>query len=70
MQPLLTMQNNRVSISGSKTNKGVSTIDDAIQLADKLLACLSKLGEYKHPLDIRRGRKGVASVMDQNIDHG
>ena len=68
MQPSLPMQNNRVSISGSKTDKGVSTIDDAIQLADELLACLSKLGEYKHPLDVRRGRKGVTSVMDQNIE--
>jgi len=68
MKPSLPMQNNRVSISGSKTANGVSTIDDAIQLADELHACLSKLGEYKHPLDVRRGRKGVASVMDQNID--
>ena len=68
MKPSLPMQNNRISISGSKTDKGVSTIDDAIQLADELLACLSKLGEYKHPLDVRRGRKGVTSIMDQNID--
>ena len=68
MKPSLPMQNNKVSISGSKTGNGVSTIDDAIQLADELLACLSKLGEYKHPLDIRRGRKGVANVMDQNIE--
>ncbi len=68
MKPSLPMQNNRVSISGSKTASGVSTIDDAIQLADDLLVCLSKLGEYKHPLDVRRGRKGVTSVMDQNIE--
>jgi hypothetical protein len=62
------MQNNRVSISGSKTASGISTIDDAIQLADDLLVCLSKLGEYKYPLDVRRGRRGVTSVMDQNIE--
>lgn len=68
MKQLLPMQTNRVSISGSKTASGVSTIDDAIQLADELLACLSKLGEYKHPLDVRRGRRGVTSVMDQNIE--
>ena len=68
MKPSLHMQNNRVSISGSKTASGISTIDDAIQLADDLLACLSKLGEYKHPLDVRRGRRGVTSIMDQNID--
>ena len=68
MKPSLPMQNNRVSISGSKTVNGVSTIDDAIHLADNLLACLSKLGEYKHPLDVRRGRREVTSVMDQNID--
>ena len=68
MKPSLPMQNNRVTISGSKTASGISTIDDAIQLADELLGCLSKLGEYKHPLDVRRGRKGVTSVMDQNID--
>lgn len=59
MKPSLPMQNNKVSISGRKTAKGISTIDDAIQLADELLGCLSKLGEYKYPLDIRRGRKGV-----------
>ena len=68
MKPSLPMQNNRVSISGSKTDKAVSTIDDAIQLADDLLACLSKLGKYKHPLEVRLRRKGVTSVMDQNID--
>ncbi len=67
MQPLLPMQKNRVSMLESKPTGGFATIDDAIQLADELFACLSKLGEYKYPLDVRRGRKGVASVMDQNI---
>ena len=62
------MQKSRISTLGGKTTNGISTIDDAIKLADELLTCLSKLGEYKHPLDVRRGRKGVTSDMDQNID--
>ena len=47
-----------------------TTIDDCIELAEKLTAQLSRLGEQKYPLDVRRGvvqkaRKGVKSVADQ-----
>jgi hypothetical protein len=42
-----------------------ATIDDCITLAHELSARLNKLGEYKHPLDVRRGvRKEVVSVRD------
>ena len=39
----------------SDQDKTFSTIDDALQLARRLEKCLTKLGEYKHPLDVRRG---------------
>jgi len=39
------------------------TIDDAIGHAEELLASLNKLGEYKHPLDVRRG---VGNVIDKD----
>jgi hypothetical protein len=66
MKPLLPMQKNKVLISGRKAVNGFSTIDDAIQLADELHACLSKLGEYKHPLGVRRLRKGVVITVRRN----
>ena len=40
-----------------------TTIDDAIGLAEALLKGLNKLGEYKHPLDVRRG---VVTVVDKD----
>ena len=40
-----------------------TTIDDAIGLAEELLSSLNKLGEYKHPLDVRRG---VGKVVDKD----
>jgi hypothetical protein len=40
------------------------TIDDLVKKAQELTAGLRVLGEYKYPLDIRRGiRKGVISNM-------
>jgi hypothetical protein len=38
-----------------------NTIDDAIGLTEKLLKGLNKLGEYKHPLDVR---KGVVNLVE------
>ena len=43
-----------------------TTIDDAIGLAEQLLDSLNKLGEYKHPLDVRKGRKGVEHLTDKD----
>jgi len=43
-----------------------TTIDDVIELADTLLRRLQQLGSYKHPLDIRRGRKGVKTMTKEN----
>jgi hypothetical protein len=40
-----------------------TTIDDAIGLAEELLKGLNKLGEYKHPLDVRRG---VDNLIDKD----
>ena len=37
------------------------TIDDAIALAERLLTCLRTLVQYRHPLEIRKG-KGVISM--------
>jgi len=47
----------------SPTREPFTTIDDLIQLAQELLTRLSKLGEYKHPLDVR---KGVGSMAYQD----
>jgi hypothetical protein len=66
MQPLLPMQEDKESRSGSDLELGYTTIDDAIRLAKELLARLSQLGDYKHPLDVRRGRKEVVKMVDQN----
>ena len=39
------------------------TIDDLVQQAESLMDGLRTLGEYKHPLDVRRGsRKGVEQM--------
>jgi hypothetical protein len=45
-----------------------TTIDDVIHLADELLRRLQQLGSYKHPLDVRRGRKGVKNMNKKNKD--
>ncbi len=48
-----------------------TTIDDLIRMARELLTGLSKLGEYKYPLDVRRavvlkGRKEVENMAYQD----
>ena len=47
----------------SPDREEIVTIDDAIGQAEELLASLNKLGEYKHPLDVRRG---VGKVVDKD----
>ena len=42
-------------------DQAFTTIDDAIGLAEALLKGLNKLGEYKHPLDVR---KGVVNLVE------
>lgn len=49
------------------SNQGTTsftTIDDAIQLSQELLARLSKIGEHKYPLAVRRGVKTMADKND------
>ena len=49
----------------SSSREPFTTIDDLTQLAQELVTGLEKLSESKHPLDIRRARKGVGqSVSD------
>ncbi len=50
--------------------ESITTIDDAIRLAKELLADLSRLSEYKHPLAVRKARsmavgKEVDSMSDE-----
>ncbi len=45
--------------------EGLVTIDDVIDLADRLLKQLQQLGDYKYPFDIRRGRRGIKTMCDQ-----
>ena len=65
MRPLLPMQKNRVLSLKNDQNPGYTTIDDVIRLAQELLARLNQLGEYKHPLDVRRGRKEVMKMIER-----
>ena len=63
MQRFLPMQKNRgLSL---RDDLGYTTIDDVIRLAQELLARLNQLGEYKHPLDVRRGRKEVMIMVER-----
>jgi hypothetical protein len=66
MQPSLLMQREKESKSGSEAIPGYTTIDDAICIAKVLLAHLSQLGEYKHPFDVRRGRKEVVKMVERD----
>ena len=38
-------------------SQAITTIDDVIRLSEELYTRLSKIGEYKHPLAVRRGVK-------------
>jgi hypothetical protein len=66
MQPSLLMQREKESKSGSEPVPGYTTIDDVIRMAKDLLAHLSQLGEYKHPFDVRRGRKEVVKMVERD----
>ena len=63
MQPFMPMQKN--SVLSLRNDLGYTTIDDVIRLAQELLARLNQLGEYKHPLDVRRGRKEVMIMVER-----
>jgi hypothetical protein len=64
------MLNDKGSRSGSSPGREpFITIDDLLQKAQELFVGLKKLGEYKHPLNIRRGvsvRKGVKKQMNND----
>jgi hypothetical protein len=59
------MQGKRESKLNDDHQLGYTTIDDAIRLASELLVRLNQLGEYKHPLDVRRGRKEVVTMVER-----
>jgi hypothetical protein len=65
MLPSLLMQGKKELKRGNDLDLGNTTIDDVIRLAKELLARLSQLGEYKHPLDVRRGRKEVVNKVER-----
>ena len=64
------MQKSKGSRSRSEIDQEpFTTIDDALATAKKLTAMLTKLGDYKHPLDVRRAsrvqhRKEVETVPE------
>ena len=60
------MQERNGGVPGSKPDSQITTIDDVIQLAQELLTHLNQLGEYKHPLDVRRGRKEVGDIVNKS----
>ncbi len=43
-----------------------ATIDDALEKARVLVAELKQLAEYRHPLGVRRGRKGVKTMVERD----
>ena len=45
------------SKSVDEPETGYTTIDDVITLAQELLSRLNQLGEYRYPLDVRKGRR-------------
>ena len=70
MQPSLPMLKSSESAWGSSTvREPFTTIDDLIEKARDLFAGLSQLGEFKYPLDVRKGivlkkRREVVSMSD------
>jgi hypothetical protein len=68
MRPSLLMQREEESKSGVEPVPGYTTIDDVIRIAKELLAQLDQLGEYKHPFDVRRGRKEGVKMVERDED--
>jgi len=66
--PSLLMQGKKDLKPESESHLGYTTIDDVIRMAKELLAHLNMLGEYKHPFDVRRGRKEVVNMVEQNAN--
>ncbi len=70
--PFGTMPNLRESPEKGETARpSFPTIDDCIELAHQLVARLDRLGEQKHPLDVRRGvgnasRREVEKIIDNS----
>jgi len=62
------MQGKKEFLLESESHLGYTTIDDVIRMAKELLAHLNMLGEYKHPFDVRRGRKEVLNMAEQNTN--
>ncbi len=61
------MQKSKESRSRSKPDRQpFTTIDDALAKAKELTDMLSKLGDYKYPLDIRKG--SVAKTREEVDD--
>jgi hypothetical protein len=59
------MQSDQKIELGSRLMEGtVITIDDLIPLANQLSKGLNKLGEYKYPLDIRRGVRSMSAERE------
>jgi hypothetical protein len=66
MQPFLLMPKNRMpSLESEPSREPFITIDDLSHLAQALVAGLNRLGSYKYPLAVRRG-KGVIKVAAQD----
>jgi len=53
------MNSDENNLHGDQTKGHLVTIDELTELSQKLTDGLRRLGDYKHPLDVRRGRKGV-----------
>jgi hypothetical protein len=71
MQPSLPMPRQKeLPLNHQNNLMPFVTIDDVIQTAESLITGLKKLGEYKHPLSVRKGVIGVAVEPSRIIKAG
>lgn len=54
----------KAKLEGKNDRKPFITIDDLTRLAGELQSGLSKLGEYKHPLGVRKGVRNMQSERE------
>jgi hypothetical protein len=70
-RPLVPVLNNTEARWDSDRREPFITIDDCLLLAQELAACLDKLSQQKHPLDVRKGvnmkrRREVVGTRNDN----
>lgn len=60
---------NDKDLKSGNSREPFPTIDQALEIAQELENVLKKLGEQKHPLDVRKARKEVVRDMQAKYDN-